>query len=72
MMTSSGFSEWLRDQWQRTDAIGDLSRGMRIDISWPKKKRSLAPFSDYVRSTYGKKAIPALFNAWVEFAEKRG
>lgn len=69
-MPQQTFNEWLRDQYERTDAIGDLSRSMRVDKKWPARFReSLAPFSDHVRTNplYGDGVIPVLFNAWGEF-----
>lgn len=67
MKRQRDFNAWLRDQCERTDAIGDLSRQMRDDPKWPMMRvANLGQLSDYIRASpyYGPKATPALYSAW--------
>lgn len=65
------FNAWLQRQHTRTDAIGDLARDMRNDPHWPKRKRSLARYSDHIRvSSYSEGALQALYYAWYEWGKE--
>jgi len=66
-----GFSKWLKRQHRRKDAIGDLSRDIRNDPSWPKQVRKYAYFVGYVENSgLPEGALAALYSAWCEWSEK--
>jgi hypothetical protein len=64
------FSQWLRKQHKRDDAIGDLARDMKQDREWPRiRKETLDRYESYLkyeRYAY-EKAIITLRAAWQEW-----
>ena len=54
------FNEWLEQQSRRGDRVGDLSRDMRIDLTWPTAKVSRRRLHAYLES---QGAIQGVFDA---------
>ncbi len=72
-MASSSFLEWLADQSNRRDAIGDLARDTRADPDWPPVgKPSRSRLRSYLEA-HGAipAAIAALDAAWDEWDVER-
>jgi len=59
------FTSWLIRQESRRDAIGDLAKEMRRDITWPHFAKSLEGYRKYLEKRRAcDDAISALESAW--------
>ena len=66
------FTEWLEEQRNRTDVIGDFAVSVAGHPNWPKYADGLAQFSAFVDKEFGDGAVEALKTAWREFEAKTG
>ena len=66
------FNEWLSQQSRRGDRVGDLSRDMRIDLTWPTAKVSRRRLHAYLESQGAIQGVfDALDEAWDEWDAHR-
>lgn len=62
------FNQWLRQQLQRDDAVGDIARDARDDQTWPDAQR-LQTYQEHLENfPASPNALKALETAWNEFA----
>jgi hypothetical protein len=77
------FRQWLSKQWERQDAVGQLSRSLMRNLHWkprdcPREKRWLSRISntfpawvDLLREGQTLEHLPALEVAWKEYESQR-
>lgn len=67
------FTTWLKRQSDRSDAIGDLARGVKHDGTWPRyTEPTLEKYHSYLVRQHGasEESLEALKAAWGEYRDK--
>jgi hypothetical protein len=61
------FTDWLEEQKNRSDRVGDFAVGVSGHEAWPKHATDLEAFENFVYEFFDMSAVTVLRKAWKEF-----
>ncbi|MDH5179490.1 MAG: sterile alpha motif-like domain-containing protein [Gammaproteobacteria bacterium] len=66
-MSEIGFRDWLMDQVDRDDPVGDLANDFKLDKSEPTDSSSYDGWQSFFASKFSYAALSAFEEAWAEY-----
>ena len=69
-MSNIEFKDWLMEQLDRDDPIGDLANEIKADKSEPNDSSSFDGWCSFVSTKFSHAALSAFEEAWVEYSEE--